>query len=333
LIGWSAFALASARHARAQDAETVPSWLRMVVLDGREGCPDSAAVVRRMRELQPELAIAEPTMPELTIELSSSSTGRVARLWIAERAGLRAIELADVDCASALEALSVAAAILIDEARSTPQTGNTPPPAEPEPAAVVEVTRAAPPPAPRAAAVPAVEPDQAGMTAAGLWLVLNGGPTWGLVSGIGLLGMAGFEIGGQRWLLGLQGFLTTEHQEDLGQRAVQAQLLGAELAACVLPLELWRATALRACGLFALAELHASGQGAGAFTRTLPWLAPGVTLGLQGLWPALRLGWYASLATLFPLRRDAFTIAGEQGQSTTELLGVRLNVGLRVQLY
>ena len=278
----------------AQDGELAP--IELVEHDAGDGvarCPDASTLQARIAALRASDG-ALPAHP-LRIDLVSTDGNRQARLSSAEDAGVRTLDLAGLSCAQALEVISVAAVMLLDEPeRSVPDES------ESSHAEAVRAEPAAqtPEPAMPAPSTPAaipmrVAPAESNARGLSIWLVGVAAPSWGLVHGLGFAGALGVEVASSSVALGLRGELSTTSQQALGaSAAVQTQLLTAELSACARSIQLLGQVNLRTCGLLALGRLDASPLGdAGTRDRSLLWLAAGAGLGLEGPFARGRLGW------------------------------------------
>ncbi len=286
-------------------------------------CPDDAAVEERIAafvdvpsEASPMTAIVVEKDGGFEVELVSTIDGEVQQ---------RTLQAATCDALA--DAVAAVVAVTIDptttstttvttEAQSTEETMAEPPP-EPETTEVRGST--APPPD---ADPPTKKPLQIGLR-------VNGG--WGgaiVPGGSGIFGM-GTSIGRTQWSVELEGRLWLPRRFDVPRETYGALVtMGTvTLAVCARPLSRTRVE-IPLCGGLEGGGMRAAPRGLDApSTRTFPWVAPLLRLGLR-----VRLRDMVGLVLLgeaaVPVVRAAIRVDGAEPLRRTQAVSVRVLAGL-----
>lgn len=320
-------------------------WLAQAAVEiaGGGGCPEPAAVTRKLIPLLPAASsgAAAPATgtrvaaspPPPTVRLARRSTGELDILLVGPD-GQR-LDEKDLEAGSACEDLAAAAAVVIATWLSEPEVAvpsrvDLPPPAAPaagrDGRTPAEARPAAPDPS--LAAETLSRPSEA----ASLRLGAVGSSTSGQWAG-GLRAGGGIRLWGDRWGLGVVAAATMPRSQSVGSLAGAARWTRAYLGAGPEVTVLSGPVTLRAQLQGLLAVLHVSGNGLEmATSETALRFGAGA-----GVWSAWR-GWggvwpWIGADLLFWPGRDRLRVEGLAAEGSVPGLEVQVAAGLGIGLF
>ena len=266
-------------------------------------CPDALTLAEDVLRLTTKVRLdpdATATGDRIDVDFKHGPAGFRAQVHATgERSGQRVLTHKGATCGPLAEAVAVSLAILLDPEWHPPVPAEPPPP-EPPPAPAPPVTEAPPPraPAPTTGGDWAVR--AAVTTGAALGIVRAAAPIFGVLLAADPVPELSFGVGA---------ILVPGQSLPLAPGHVDVSLVGAEVAACALPLGSARLR-LGVCATAALGSVAAKGSGYfrdGSTQR--PWLAFGGHAQALGQ-IAGPLGWTLRAGALAPTTTEAFSIDG-----------------------
>ena len=314
--------LALAATARAADEA---GTLEVERLPGAESCPDAAALIQRIAELERDTTLVAGARGEGTTHFEVVLE-RMPEHWRARIVATGAVtgDRTLTDASETCEPLGQAVALTLSMLAESGSEPALPPPA------LVAAKR---PPPVVAPAPPPRTPEPSQRSEPSLTLAASGGPALT----IGVLERAGPALWADAELGVVPGFHTTfgvlwapPQSIDHGPGTVDVSLVALGIGAC---LEL--VSTFGVCIMQLGGELRGTGNGYDAYTRSAgrPWLAVGAGARAHGelVGP---LGWVASATALAPLTEERFAVEGVPGAAfEPSPLGLLARAGLRLTIW
>lgn len=310
----------------AAPTRDLPARLQVEKMAGAEQCPEKPALQRRVEDIlqRPLADVGAAAQLTIHVRFERSANAFDARVTATgPKPGQRSLHDTSPSCEALGEAVSVAIALLLDDARSDQN----------------ERTRESSAPADNGktpvAASPAsdTDPETARDSPARRWTArasLEVGGGYGLGgSGAWLgLGRLGARRGG--WLLDLGAGGNVPSEQGFAPGRVRTSLLFGSLRACYL---IGQSRLVGPCAQLGVGRLHGEGDGYGQVqAASLPWTAAG--LGLAGETPLTRGLYAAFAATLWvPTRRQTFSVENAGIAWESKPVSGALTVGVGLALF
>lgn len=331
---WGALAsvMVCAEAGAAQDAQASEglTWLRYTCAVDAAPCPDEARLRARIEaERALPMGVEERV---LSIDLVETPAGRLAQLWLAGQPGVRRLHFTDEDLEGQLDALCLAATLLLD-GLDAPPTASAAEPAAPPPSVPASAPQLADAEKARApGGGRGGRGDGGGEPGPRLWLDLSAGPAYGFVGKWGAAGRAGVELAWSRIALGASGWMTTNNRVSLLGTAIETQLVGGAVHGCVVLVAADAWPQARGCVGVDVAQLTAgvAGLGQASGARRL-WYAPWASAELLAGLIDDRLHLRLAVAVGGTLRSERFVVLGLGMVDNSPLFG-RAELGVRIAL-
>jgi len=308
--------------AQANDSVAAQARLSVERSRGAEQCLDRPALERRVTAISGRAwtSHADPAELAIAVRFERNLDGAfVARVAVTgPKPGQRLLRDADPTCDALSEAVSVAIALLLDDAHTQPSERPTKPAGF---AALPAVPAASNVGAPSARADARSWQARASLEAAG---------GYGLAGAGVLLGLGRVGARHRHWLLDLALAESLPAETSFERGAVRASLLFGSARACYL---LGQAVTVAPCVHVGLGRLRGEGRGYGqAQSSSLPWTAAGLGLVSEApLGPRLYAAFGATLWV--PTRRQTFSVENAGIAWESKPIAGLLSAGLGLRLF
>jgi hypothetical protein len=292
-----------------------PAGIRVERSPGAEACADANALARwaNQRIGAPAFDPDAPEQSPLWIEIRFSRSMDVFRAEIQTRGrieGVRSIEDASESCASLVDAVTLALALLVDRSAQAapplapgpadPVSAPDPNPSDAEPGS--QVGEAKPVPVRARAPAPRAEPSAP-------WSIeLMGGGVYGVVSPIAPGFIAGVAWRPSAWSVELDVEATLPSETTVAPGALSVAFLGARASGCRRLLGSADLASIDLCASATLARLSASASGFSQNrSASRPWIAGGLAAVARGPISG-SLGWRVLAGADVPVAKEGFSI-------------------------